>query len=377
MAVKSRTGVRPRGPPTNRSPTRPTASHAASFTALRADGRVQPRRSACMRRGRPEHRGDRRCSAAGTARRRECRLTPNGTPSAGRSGAHPPLDPSSGATSRTHRRPGHRAWGSARRVGTRRSTATAPLEVTLRMPIPLDRMAAVSPAYTANRAVNAVPYVCAAAPGHPLHAGPSPGRPGAGMRSPILLSGEYKLPEMSLLLTPARRRCQSCETNSSHMSYDDPGPARGDTVTISAESPAVQAVYFDPYDVDINADPYPTFRRLREEAPLYYNEQHDFYALSRFADVEQGAGRPRDVQLGARRDRRTDQGQHRDPAGHSDLRGSADPRHPPQAAGPDVHAAQDQRAGAEDPRVLRAEPRPAGRRRTGSTSSPTSARRCR
>jgi cytochrome P450 len=55
-------------------------------------------------------------------------------------------------------------------------------------------------------------------------------------------------------------------------------------VTISAEKPA-QAVYFDPYDVQINADPYPTFRRLREEQPLYYNEQHDFYALSRFADV--------------------------------------------------------------------------------------------
>ena len=41
----------------------------------------------------------------------------------------------------------------------------APLEVTLRMPIPLDRMADVSPAYTANRAVNAVPFVCAATPG--------------------------------------------------------------------------------------------------------------------------------------------------------------------------------------------------------------------
>ena len=41
----------------------------------------------------------------------------------------------------------------------------APLEVTLRMPVPLERMAAVSPAYTANRAVNAVPYVCAAAQG--------------------------------------------------------------------------------------------------------------------------------------------------------------------------------------------------------------------
>jgi 4-hydroxy-tetrahydrodipicolinate reductase len=40
-----------------------------------------------------------------------------------------------------------------------------PLEVTLRMPIPPDRMADISPAYTANRAVNAVPHVCAAAPG--------------------------------------------------------------------------------------------------------------------------------------------------------------------------------------------------------------------
>ena len=46
------------------------------------------------------------------------------------------------------------------------------------------------------------------------------------------------------------------------------------------------APYYDPYDVDINADPYPAFRRLREEAPLYYNEQYDFYALSRFEDVE-------------------------------------------------------------------------------------------
>src|SRR3974390_1360773 len=47
-------------------------------------------------------------------------------------------------------------------------------------------------------------------------------------------------------------------------------------------------VYYDPYDVEIDADPYPVFRRLREEAPLYYNEAHDFYALSRFADVERG-----------------------------------------------------------------------------------------
>jgi len=51
-------------------------------------------------------------------------------------------------------------------------------------------------------------------------------------------------------------------------------------------------VYYDPYDVDINADPYAAFGRLREEAPLYYNEKHDFYALSRFEDVERGLRDP-------------------------------------------------------------------------------------
>src|SRR5437879_3722881 len=47
-------------------------------------------------------------------------------------------------------------------------------------------------------------------------------------------------------------------------------------------------VYYDPYDVEINADPYPVFRRLRDDAPLYYNEAHDFYAVSRAEDVERG-----------------------------------------------------------------------------------------
>ncbi len=45
-------------------------------------------------------------------------------------------------------------------------------------------------------------------------------------------------------------------------------------------------VYFDPYDLDIYADPYPTYKRLRDEAPIYYNEKHDFWALSRYEDVE-------------------------------------------------------------------------------------------
>ncbi len=47
-------------------------------------------------------------------------------------------------------------------------------------------------------------------------------------------------------------------------------------------------VYYDPYDFEIDADPYPVWKRLRDEAPLYYNEKYDFYALSRFDDVEKG-----------------------------------------------------------------------------------------
>jgi cytochrome P450 len=52
-------------------------------------------------------------------------------------------------------------------------------------------------------------------------------------------------------------------------------------------------VYYDPYDVGIGADPYPVFRRLRQEAPLYYNERVGFYAVSRFDDVERGLGDPK------------------------------------------------------------------------------------
>ncbi len=44
--------------------------------------------------------------------------------------------------------------------------------------------------------------------------------------------------------------------------------------------------YYDPYDWDIDTDPYPAWTRLRDEAPLYYNEKYEFYALSRYDDVE-------------------------------------------------------------------------------------------
>jgi cytochrome P450 len=49
---------------------------------------------------------------------------------------------------------------------------------------------------------------------------------------------------------------------------------------------ATEDVYWDPFDVDIDTNPYQVWRRLRDEAPLYRNERYDFWALSRFADVQ-------------------------------------------------------------------------------------------
>jgi cytochrome P450 len=45
-------------------------------------------------------------------------------------------------------------------------------------------------------------------------------------------------------------------------------------------------LYYDPFDVEIDRDPHPVWKRMRDEAPLYYNERYDFYALSRHADVQ-------------------------------------------------------------------------------------------
>jgi cytochrome P450 len=48
-------------------------------------------------------------------------------------------------------------------------------------------------------------------------------------------------------------------------------------------------LYYDPYDFEIDTDPYPIWKRMRDEQPLYHNERYGFYALSRFDDVEQAA----------------------------------------------------------------------------------------
>jgi cytochrome P450 len=54
-------------------------------------------------------------------------------------------------------------------------------------------------------------------------------------------------------------------------------------MTVRTEKPLL-----DPYDYDFHEDPYPYYRRLRDEAPMYHNEQLGFWALSRHRDVLDG-----------------------------------------------------------------------------------------
>ena len=57
---------------------------------------------------------------------------------------------------------------------------------------------------------------------------------------------------------------------------------------MTTNSGAVSDVILDPYDYDFHEDPYPYYQRLRDEAPLYRNEELGFWAVSRHRDVLQG-----------------------------------------------------------------------------------------
>jgi cytochrome P450 len=58
-------------------------------------------------------------------------------------------------------------------------------------------------------------------------------------------------------------------------------------VSVGLEGKGAQLV-LDPYDYDFHEDPYPSYRRLRDEAPLYRNDELNFWALSRHSDVLAG-----------------------------------------------------------------------------------------
>ena len=52
---------------------------------------------------------------------------------------------------------------------------------------------------------------------------------------------------------------------------------------------ADQGFIYDPFSPEIFDDPYPKYRILRDEHPLYYNAERNFWTLSRFDDCQEGA----------------------------------------------------------------------------------------
>src|SRR6476620_10853493 len=55
---------------------------------------------------------------------------------------------------------------------------------------------------------------------------------------------------------------------------------------MSTTDTAARELYWDPFDAEVDIDPHPTWKRMRDEAPVYRNDEYDFYALTRFHDVE-------------------------------------------------------------------------------------------
>lgn len=65
------------------------------------------------------------------------------------------------------------------------------------------------------------------------------------------------------------------------------------TVPVSSGgSVSHDSIEFDPFSDTFFDDPYETYARLRDEAPVYFNEKYGFYALSRHADVVAAHGDP-------------------------------------------------------------------------------------
>ena len=92
----------------------------------------------------------------------------------------------------------------------------------------------------------------------------------------------------------------------------------------------------------IDLDPYPTYRRLRDENRIYHNERHDFWGLSRAADVDAALGAAA-AQLCQGRHPRGGEDRPGHPAGGFRRRGPAAAHDAPGAGGTRVHAEEDAR----------------------------------
>jgi len=136
-------------------------------------------------------------------------------------------------------------------------------------------------------------------------------------------------------------------------------------------------VYYDPYDFAIDEDPYPVWKRLRDEQPLYYNAKYDFFAVSRFADVDACSADWKTYSSAKGTVLELIKANLDIPPGSIHLRGPADARPAPRPARPGVPAQCDRRPRAEGARILRARAGPRSSVPARWTSSVISAHSCR
>ncbi len=47
-----------------------------------------------------------------------------------------------------------------------------------------------------------------------------------------------------------------------------------------------ESLRYDPFSAEALADPYPLYRQLRDEAPVYHSPDRSVWAISRFDDVQ-------------------------------------------------------------------------------------------
>ncbi|WP_373082987.1 cytochrome P450 [Zhongshania sp.] len=52
---------------------------------------------------------------------------------------------------------------------------------------------------------------------------------------------------------------------------------------------STEPLYYDQYSYDIDDNPYAIWKRLRDEAPVWYNEKYNYWLLSRYEDVKQAS----------------------------------------------------------------------------------------
>jgi cytochrome P450 len=82
--------------------------------------------------------------------------------------------------------------------------------------------------------------------------------------------------------TTEPRRCGSLSSSRVRATTGEP-PRHWERRKVNAVGPPIA---YSPYDEETHREPHPLWRRMREEQPLYRNEELDFWALSRFEDVK-------------------------------------------------------------------------------------------